>query len=308
MSSLGAAIFAGNSKLFLGPMGMVQIGFKGYDCGKTTTETNLVPDQDIKDIMYQQDGSKAADHVRTGQDLLLNCTFGEIKTGLLELMMAGITSTNTNPNDDSGVIGRSLYQSMRDNEAGGLKIASILPDGTPSEELEDMYNFYEAIPVVNGDLVNWGADTQRNFPIQFRIKYHKFSSGESSTHNGAFGYWGDPTIEDVPAITYPDLTEPSIVSAVATLATNMDITFDKNIAFQSAWDATDYVVNVEGDGFSLSTAGNISGAVLSLTFGAGTFADNDIITVSISSKALEDTEATPNEYSGIDGYPCTETI
>ena len=71
MAKIGGTLFTGNSKLWEGPLGVIQMGFKGYDLGKTGADTTLTPDQDIKDIMYQQDGTKAADHVRTGQEMLL---------------------------------------------------------------------------------------------------------------------------------------------------------------------------------------------------------------------------------------------
>ena len=304
---LGGALFKGSSKLFLGPLGVVQLGFKGYDLGKTTADTNVVPDQDIKDINYQQEGTKAADHVRTGIDYLLNAVFGEISTGLIKLLMAGVYSTNTDPNDDSGVIGRELYQSMRDAEGGGLKVGAITSNGVPSELPADIFSFYEAIPIVNGDLVNWGADTQRNFPVQFRIKWHKFDPGESSTYEGDFGYWGDPTAEDVPAIVYPDLLAPIIQTADCPLVTSMEIVFNKNIAFQTAFDATHFMSKVNGV-YVAPTAGVIATITLTLTFPAATFAADDDIEISISEESLEDTESTPNIFPGVDAYPCTDSI
>lgn len=311
MGALGGALFEGNSKLFVGPLGVVQIGFKGYDCGKTTADSKIVPDQDIKDINYQQDGTKASDHVRTGIDYMLEVTFGEIKTGLLALLMKGVSTSNSSTSDDTGRIDRSLYQSMREEEGGGVKIAAVDENGLASESLPDIMAFYEGIPIVNGDLVNWGADTQRNFPVQFRLKWHEFSAGESTAHSGGFGYWGDPTSEDVPALSiteYPDYNAPVIVSAIAVSATSLEITFDEDIAFQAAYAITDYVAKVEGDGFVLSSAGVITTTKLTLTFPAATFDAADIITISITEIALEDTAAVANAFAGVDGYPCTETI
>ena len=307
MSSVGGALFAGNSKLFTGPLGVVKIGFEGYDLGKTTADSNIVPDQDVKDIIYQQDGTKAADHVRTGIDYLLNATFGEINTGLLKQLMAGVASSNTDANDDTGRIDRILYQSMRDNEAGAIKVAAVDENGVASASLPDIFHFYEAIPIVNGDLVNWGADTQRNFPVQFRIKWHLFSTGESTAHLGGFGYWGDPTDEDVPAIVWPDVEAPYILTAIATAATDLEITFDGNIAYITADDTTHYIAKVDGVYF-VPDSGSIASAVLTLVFAAATFGSGDVIFVSISELAIEDTASPANEYPGIDAHPCTETI
>jgi len=282
MSSVGGAVFSGISKLFSGTLGVTQIGYKGYDLGKTTADCVLTPDQDIKDIMYQQDGTKAADHVRTGIDYVLTATFGEIKTGLLILLMGGISKTNVNPADDDGVIGRSLYSSMRTNESGALKVAAVDSNGVPSASVQDIFNFYEVISIITGDLINWGADTQRNLAIEFRIKWHKFDTGESTLYQGAFGYWGDPSTEDVPAIVWPDVDGPRIVSATAISATELELIFNESLVFAAgaAFAAPDYMVKtykaVEDIEFLAPSGGVILATKLTLTFAADSF-DNAYI-------------------------------
>lgn len=305
--SVGGAVFSGNSKLFEGPLGIVQVGFKGYDLGKTTEDAVLTPDQDIKDITYQQDGTKAADHVKTGLDYVLTVTLGEIATGLLELLMAGISSQNTTPTDDSGTIERSLYLSMRDNEAGGLKVAAVDENGEPLSDLEHLLNFYEAIPIINGDLINWGADSQRNLPVEFKIKWHKFDVGESTTKDGAFGYWGDPTVEDVPPIVYPDVEGPIFVSAEADSATNLEIVFNENIAFQTAFQIDQWLAKVNG-AFLVPTAGIITLTAIALTFGAASFVSGDVIEIYMGPNELEDTETAPNAAEEFDAMPVTNTV
>ena len=307
--ALGGGLFVGSSKLLEGPLGVVQLGFNGYDLGQTTADAVLTPDQDIKDINYQQEGTKPADHVRTGIEYMVAVTFGEINTGLLELLMAGVSTRNTDANADSGVIGRSVYQSMLETEAGILKIAAVDENGVASEDADDIMYLYLAIPVVTADLIVWGADTQRGLPMQFRCKYRKLSSAESPTagHKGAFGYWGDPTVEDVPAVVWPDVEAPTLVSATADAATNMDIIFNEDIAFQTAFDVDHFVAKVEG-AYIVSTAGTITDATLSLTFGASSFTDGDVIEISISELSLQDTEATPNTYDGVDGHAAINTV
>lgn len=307
MAKIGGALFEGNSKLWAGPLGVVQIGFNGYDLGKTTADTNLTPDQDIKDILYQQEGTKAADHVRTGQDYLLAATFGEIKTGLLVELMAGISSQNTDPNDDDGVVNRSIFQSMREQEGDGLRVIAVDADGVPSENDQDILQFYEAIPLIEGELVNWGADTQRNLPVNFRIKWHRFDTGESTTYNGAFGYWGDPTAEDVPAIEWQDVAAPELLSATITLATEMELVFDENIAFQTSFDAVHYICKLDGD-FLAPTAGAISTTTLTLTFPAASFSGGNVAEIYVTENALEDTETVPNLYPGVDGFNVVNTL
>lgn len=308
MAKVGGALFQGNSDLWAGPLGVVQIGFEGYDLGKTTADANLTPDQDVKDIMYQQEGTKAADHVRTGLDYILNVTFGEIKTGLLVRLMAGISTQNTSVLDDDGTISRQIYQSMLSTEAGPLRVVAVDADGVPSEDDPDILQFYEAIPIITGELVNWGADTQRNLPVQFRIKWHRFATGESATKNGAYGYWGDPTSEDVPAVTWPDVAAPVLTAAEADTATNMDLTFDEDVAFQGGAFVSGSVIAYVNGIAVLGTAGSIASNVASITFPAATFASGDTIEVYITDQGFEDTDATANEYGGVDGFSVTNSV
>jgi len=307
--SLGGAVFTGNSKLFEGPLGVVQVGFAGYDLGKTTADTILTPDQDIKDINYQQDGSKAADHVRTGIDYLLAVTFGEISTGLLDLLMSGISTQTVSPASDSGKIDRVMYESMRAQEAKGLKVAACDVNGTPLATLQNIMNFYEAIPIVSGDLINWGADTQRNFAMQFRIKWHNFTVTElgllvDQTPRGAFGYWGSPTTEDVPPITAYFLVGPKITGIEAINATTIEVTYDKNVEEQTAWDAGYAIIEVDGK-WKLSTAdGGYALKVWTCTTVGLT--GTDVLRMGISRLLTQDTDA--NAFPGVDGYPVLNSV
>lgn len=295
--AVGGELFQGNSKLLQGSIGVSQLFFKGYNCGKTTEETMLKGDQDIKDIHFQQDGTKPADHIRTGQEFLVPAVFGKIKTSLLVLMQAGLLSTNTNPNSDNLDFNRSLYVSMRDFEAGVLKIAAIDADGIASELDEDTMVFYEAIAIIDDHMVNWGADTQRNLPVTFKIKYHPFAEGESVAKNGSYGYFGDPTEMDLPAAVWPDVVAPLITAAEATTATNVDVTFDKNIAFQGGAYTEGLIVDVNGE-FIVPSGAAIALNVLSITLPAASVANGDIVKTSISSIVIEDTETTPNLFGG----------
>jgi len=304
---LGGVLYSGSSKLLSGPLGVCKVGFNGYDLGKTGADTTLSPDQDIKDIMYQQDGTKAADHVRTGMDVLLSVTFSEINTGLIKQLMAGFESSEP-AGSDGAVFDRNLYQSMRDNEAKVLKVASVNANGVASELDEDIFCFYEAIPIISGELINWGADTQRNLPVDFRIKWHTFSTGESTTYDGAFGYYGDPTVEDVPAIVWPDVEAPEISSATADSATNIDVVFDENIAFvNGSFDVGSIAATVD-DIFVLATAASISSATLSITFPASSFTSSDVIELYIADNEIEDTESTPNVFPGTSAHAVTNSV
>lgn len=303
--SVGGALYAGNSKLFDGPLGVVKVGFKGFDLGKTTADSELVPDQDVKDVLFQQDGTKAADHVRTGIEYLLNVTLGEIKTGLLDLLMAGVSTKAVLPSTDGGTIDRSIYQSMLTDEAGVLRIAAVDENGVPSTVITDIMNFYVAIPIVNGNLVMWGADTQRNFPIQFRIKWFQFVTPTSKI--GAFGYWGDPVVEDVPAVVYPDVEAPILVSATVVTATTLDMVFNENIAFQTAFVIAHYATKVQ-EIYVDVVSGVISLKTLTITYGAATFATLDVVEISVGALELEDTATSANAWDGVDAFPVTNPL
>lgn len=291
----GGRIGGGSSKLVAGPLGVVKIGFKGYDLGKTTAETTLKLDQDVKDIIYQQDGTKASDKVRTGAVLVVSGTLGEVKTKTLELLMAGITAGHASAADDFGVLGRSVYQSMRDNEAGAAKIAACSEDGIASELPEDLICFYEAFVNLTGNLINWGADVQRGLPFEMTIPFHPFADGESTAHRGAFGYWGDPADSDVPAITWPDVAAPVVTAAAVASATLLNVTFDKTVTEVDALTTEEKIIASVDGAFVAPSSSVITGAVLALTFPAATFAAGDVVLINISAGVVEDASEHENE-------------
>ena len=287
-------IGGGSSKLVDGPLGVVKLGFKGYDLGKTTAETTMKLDQDIKDIIYQQDGTKAADKVRTGQVVMISGTLGEVKTKTLALLQAGITAGHASADDDFGVIGRSVYQSMRENEVGGLKIAACSADGLPSEEPEDQLCFYEAIFNLTRNFINWGADVQRALPFEIYVFFHPFEAGESETHRGAYGYWGDPEDSDVPAITWPDVAAPVVTSVEVEDATTLTVTFDKPVTEVDEDTTEDKIIASVDGAFVAPTALAIVDNVLTLTFSDATFTAGDEVLFSMSAGVVEDTAENQN--------------
>lgn len=304
--ALGGELLTGSSKLVAQPLGVVKLGWKGFDLGKTTEESMISPDTDVKDINYQQDGTKPADHVITGEEYICKAVFGEIKTSLLALLKYGIESGNTNPLTDYADVNRQQYQSMRENHNGPLKIVAVGANGTPLTDAPSIGYFYEAIPLIDGALINWGADTQRNLTVNFKIKWHPFAEGESVSKEGSFGYWGDPTAIDLPVANWPDVDGPQIDTAEAIDAVTIEIVFNENIAFQSAFSASEYFAIVDGD-FVVPTAGVILTTKLTLTFPAASFASGDIIKITMSENSLEDTEVVANEFDGASNYPVTNS-
>jgi hypothetical protein len=202
-----AAITAGNSYLLLGALGNVLVNFDSADLGKTTEDTALTKIEDVKDILYSQDGTQPDDHISTGMIMQLSATFGEIKTGLLQKLLYSFSSevSDFSAEDDSGTFGRYIYQSLRDNKAKKLIITATDENGVARTGAQNILNFYEALPIIDENLINWGADTQRNLPTRFMIYYSKFGASQvSGGPVGAFGYYGSATVEKVPAIaSYP---------------------------------------------------------------------------------------------------------
>ena len=167
----GKKIISNGTGLLLGPLGQCNIGFNGWDLGKTTEETILTKEEDRMDVMFQQIGTKPADHVSTGTNYLLNATFGEISTQLLKQLLYSFDSqaSEDGTGDDSGTFGVKQFCSLRDDEAHALRVAPLDCDGAELTDLEDLLNFYEVLPLVEENIINWSVDTQRNLPVTFYI-------------------------------------------------------------------------------------------------------------------------------------------
>jgi hypothetical protein len=168
--------------IWVDPLGVVKLKYKGLDLGKTTADTELTIDMDIKDIIYQQDGTKYADKVRTGQAIMINATFGEIKTSLLAKLQPGFTASG---DGNSMILSRSLYNSMKDNECGILLVTRVDQYGNEETSVRHRIKFFKAAAEITGP-VQWGADTQRNVPVTFHCFWDNakrafgFSGNESS--------------------------------------------------------------------------------------------------------------------------------
>lgn len=296
--SIGGALYQGNSGLVAGPLGVVKVGYNGYDMGKTTSEAMLDVVQNIKDIVYQQDGSMPSDKVRTGIIYQLKVTFGEISTGLLAQIMNGFEQASTDPNADAAVITRSMYESQRDNEAAPLRIAKVDANGVESDLDKDVLNFYIAIANVDGTLINWGADTQRGVSVVFDIYWYVFGVGESTAYDGAFGYYGDPTAADVPAVVWPDRIGPYPLSAAASAATALKITMSEDMVLVGGVTLEDQIViTVEGI-FVVPTTAVIgtdpSDDEIDLTLPAASISAGDVVKLFITAACVEDASGNDN--------------
>ncbi len=197
---------ASNSFLLQGALGNVLINFGGDDLGKTTEDSQLTKIEDVKDILYSQDGTQPSDHISTGILYQLSATFGKIRTSLLEKILYSFSSEAVDPSsDDSGTFGRYIYLSLRDNKGAKLIVTATDENGVARTVDDDIMNFYEVVPLIDENIINWGADTQRNLPTRFMIYYSEFGASQvSGGPVGAFGYYGSAVTEKVPAIaSYP---------------------------------------------------------------------------------------------------------
>ena len=306
----GATLLAGNSELLNGPLGNCLIGFDGYMLGLTNADTSIKSDDDIKEIMYSQEGTKASDHVITGQLVMIEATFAEIKTSLLAKLKFGFTSQAVpGSGNDSGTLSRYIYTSLKNNKAKALRVYATDPNGVPLLGDESVINAYLAVPIVNENLINWGADSQRGLTVQFMIYFKKFGTEQvSGGPAGAFLYYGTPAQEKVPATTWPDINGPQLLTAVATSATNIDLTFNENIAAQVGAVAGSIVANIDGVNVLASALGTITGAVAKVTFPSATFVAGDVITISIAGTVYEDTETVANTYIGVNARSVTNSL
>lgn len=294
--AIGGALYQGNSGLVAGPLGVVKVGFNGYDMGKTVSEAMLDVVQNVKDINYQQDGTVAADKVRTGMIYQLKVTFGEINTGLLAAIMEGFDKTAVSALADAAVLNRSLYSSMRTNEVAPLRIAKVDANGSVSDLDEDVLSFYEAICNVDGTLINWGADTQRGVAVTFDIYWSEFAVVDQTTYKGAFGYYGDPVTSDVPALVWPDRVGPQIVSAATSGATSVVVTFDEKTALFGGVTLVDrFALVVDGD-YVIPTVAVIGTDPNEdeITLTVPTISAGQVISLDFLPESVEDLETVPN--------------
>ena len=124
----------------------------------------------------------------------------------------------------------------------------------------------------------------------------------------AFGYYGDPSVELVPATDWPDLEGPQIVTAEATTATNIDVTYNENIAFVGGSYTTGTIIVKVNDDWIAPTGASISTTVLSVTLPAASVATNDIVEISISDNVIEDTETVPNVAEEVNNKSVTNSV
>lgn len=165
-----------------GELGVVLLNFNGVDIGKTLDETTLEFIEDVKDIMFAQNGTQPYDKVPTGQAYQLTTKMGQPTWAKLAQVLRGITVSGSG---HSALLGRDIYRGARESFAHPLIVTRVDSDGNASANMFFRMYFWLAFPQVNGPIGAFGPDTQREVEVVFYIFYDEI--------HGGFGYSGYPT-------------------------------------------------------------------------------------------------------------------
>ena len=162
-----------------GELGVVRLTFDGTALGKTTEETAIEFIEDLKDIMFAQDGTQPADKIPTGQAYQITCNLGEVTLARLEKLLRGITVSG-----NSASLGADLYRSGKDNFAKVLTLTRVDSEGVASTDPLYKLTFYLAMPIIAAGLSTFGPDTQKITPVTF----YCFRDESNSNKFGYSGY------------------------------------------------------------------------------------------------------------------------
>ena len=160
-----------------GSIGVGRIEFNGIDLGKTVGDIEFEKVEDIKDIMYAQDGTQYFDKVPTGISYSAKITLGEVTVDLLDRIDDHSDKT---PGGTGLILGKSIYRSLRDNAVPTI-IKRVDSRGNSSTNpiywltLPLTFITTSGIPVL-------GPDAQRTVEANLIVFY--------DTDNNLFGYTG----------------------------------------------------------------------------------------------------------------------
>lgn len=151
----------GGTNIFDTPLGVVFIDYKGVDLGKTTDATKLMNEEDLKDILYQQNGTKPFTKIRTGVSWMIQCVLGN--PGLQRL---GLINPNMKPSPSfiSMDFSRQLFVDLQD-EAGRLVVTEMI-NNIRSTDPKRIMVFPKAAARMTTE-IGWGVDLQRTVGVEF---------------------------------------------------------------------------------------------------------------------------------------------
>ncbi len=162
-----------------GSLGVVLLTSDNVDLGKTIDEASFEFIEDMKDIMFAQNGTQPDDKVPTGQGYQITVKLGQITWERLQKVLRGLTVAASG---HSALLGRDIYRSGRAAFARELIVTRVDSDGV--RETNPFYRlvFWNAMPTVNGAIGSFGPDTQREVEVVFYVFYDET--------NGGYGYSG----------------------------------------------------------------------------------------------------------------------
>lgn len=165
------------NNIWEGSLKVCRVEYNGVDLGKTIGDVEIIKNEDVKDILYQQDGTQYYDKVPTGVSWQIQVPLGEISISLLTSMHDSMTASGAG---SSMKIGKNIYHSWLE-QALELKLKAIDEDGDASTDVLQSITCPKAYPEISTNII-YGADTQRGFTVIFHVFY--------DTTNDIFMYSG----------------------------------------------------------------------------------------------------------------------
>jgi hypothetical protein len=300
-------LLVAKSNIFKNPISTVWVKYNGYLLGCTLGGVTDTPDVDIQEIMCDQKGTKPQDWVYSGLLHVIATVFSEVNEELLSILVPGIENIIGQP-DAEMLLASRLYESLRAQKGAPLQLIRSV-NNEPSTDPDDIFTFYEVVPVITGELLKFTPDAQQTFPVSFNVVDKKLADVgngsitevviNGSTYTNAFGYLGTAAnvgVAGVPAADIPNRLGPQFNSAEADTATNLSITFNESVDSLAASPEGLVIATVNG-AFVAPTAVAINGVddkILDCTFPAATFASGQVLTVSAQAGLGLDADTNPS--------------
>lgn len=154
------------NNIWEGSLKVCRLTWKGVDLGKTIGNVEIIKNEDVKDITYQQDGTQYHDKVPTGISWQIQAPLGEISIALLESLHDSMTASGAGT---SMKIGKKLFHSWRE-QADELTLTAIDEDGDASTDALQKIICPSAYPEITSNII-YGADEQRGITVIFHVLF-----------------------------------------------------------------------------------------------------------------------------------------
>lgn len=148
-----------------GSVGVVRLEYDNFDYGYTLDNTEIERLEDTKDIFAAQEGTQRFDIVRTGVGWNVLATFVNLDAALIAKLQQGVIVSGAG----SSTLGkRSLYQSMKDNEAKRLRLKRVDSEGNSYADPKYWFTAYLAGVIITSNVM-YGPDNQRVLSVTFPL-------------------------------------------------------------------------------------------------------------------------------------------